>query len=114
MDSLHVNLERLALAAERQAHATERLAQILEQFISLPGLTTIAAGVGRLADHLAPCSSPIVGTPSVAERLGCTTVWVAELVRTGQIPKHCLVPGTGKGKLWKFYREKIDRWLESR
>jgi predicted DNA-binding transcriptional regulator AlpA len=114
MDSLHVTLERLALAAERQAHATERLAQALEQLISLPGLTAVATSVGRLADHLAPCPSPIVGTPYVAERLGCTTVWVAELVRKGEIPKACLVPGTGRGKLWKFYREKIDRWLESR
>jgi hypothetical protein len=30
------------------------------------------------------------------------------------VPKHCLVKGTGSGKPWKFYREHIDRWLDSR
>jgi hypothetical protein len=114
MDSPHVLLERLTAAAERQAQAVERIAQSLEKLITSPELAPVATSLIRLADHLAPAPATVVGTPYVAERLGCTTVWVAELVRNGEIAKHCIVPGTGKGKVWKFYREKIDRWLESR
>src|SRR5690606_31508199 len=44
----------------------------------------------------------LVGTPYVAERLGCTTVWVTELIRSGEIPIGCIAPGTGNGKPWKF------------
>ena len=51
---------------------------------------------------------------NVAKQLGCTTVWIAEMVRSGDIPKSCLVPGTGNGRPWKFYRAAIDRWLASR
>jgi hypothetical protein len=36
------------------------------------------------------------------------------MVRLGQIPTDCLVPGTGGGKPWKFHRAKIDDWLASR
>jgi hypothetical protein len=110
----HVLLERIASAAERQAQAAECIAKSLEKLIASPELASAATSFCRLADHLAPAPATIVGTPYVAQRLGCTTVWVAELVRNGEIPKHCIVPGTGRGKVWKFYREKIDRWLESR
>jgi hypothetical protein len=79
-----------------------------------PELSAIADRLGRLADALAPQPESIVGTPHVARRLGCSTVWVAELARQGRIPKGCLVPGTGNGKPWKFYRNKIDEWLGSR
>ncbi len=43
-----------------------------------------------------------------------TTVWVAEMARRGDIPADCLVAGTGTGKVWKFNREKIDKWIVSR
>jgi len=114
MDNPHVLLERLASAAERQAQAEERIAQALEKLIASPELASAATSLCRLADRFAPGPTAVVGTPYVAGRLGCTTVWVAELVRNGEIPTHCIVPGTGRGKVWKFYREKIDRWLESR
>src|SRR5262249_62128055 len=106
--------ERLDSAAERQAQAVERIAQSLEKLIASPELASAETSLRRLADRFAPAPAAVVGTPYVAERLGCTTVWVAELVRNGEIPKHCILPGTGRGKVWKFYREKIDRWLESR
>jgi hypothetical protein len=77
-------------------------------------LWIIAHSLMRIADAMAPEPEDIVGTPYIAKRLGCTTVWIAELVRRGDIPKSCLVPGTGNGKVWKFYREHIDRWLSSR
>jgi hypothetical protein len=68
----------------------------------------------RLADTLAPVPQDVVGTPYVAKQLGCTVTWVAEMVRKGDVPQKCIVPGTGKGKPWKFYREQIDAWLARR
>jgi hypothetical protein len=68
----------------------------------------------RIADALDPPPPDVVGSPYVAQRLGCTTTWVSDLVRRGAIPSSCLVPGTGNGKPWKFYRSRIDRWIESR
>jgi hypothetical protein len=56
----------------------------------------------------------VVGTPYLAERLGCTVVWAAEMARNGEIPKCCIVPGTGNSKPWKFYRERIEDWLNKR
>ncbi len=63
---------------------------------------------------MVPEPADIVDTPYVAQRLGCTTVWVAEMARKGEIPKNCLVPGTGNGKPWKFRREAIEHWMASR
>lgn len=68
----------------------------------------------RIADALDPPPPDVVGSPYVAKKLGCTTVWIAEQVRRGDIPSSCLVPGTGNGKPWKFYRSRIDQWIESR
>lgn len=77
-------------------------------------LSDLALQLGRIADHFDPPPPNVVGTPYVAARLGCTTDWIAMLVRDGGIPVSCLVPGTGNGKPWKFYRPGIDRWLEQR
>jgi hypothetical protein len=77
-------------------------------------LHRLAVGVERIADAIAPRPEDIVGTPYVAKRLGCTKVWIAEMVRNGQLPKSCLVTGTGNGKPWKFHREAIEKWLASR
>ena len=67
-----------------------------------------------VADAIAPQPNDLVGTPYVARRLGCTAVWVAEMARDGTIPAQCVVAGTGNGKVWKFYRDRIDRWIASR
>jgi hypothetical protein len=56
----------------------------------------------------------IVGTPYIAERLCCTSIWITEMVRRGVIPPACVVPGTGDGKPWKFYRTRIDEWIRRR
>ena len=77
-------------------------------------LADLALQLGRIADHFDPPPPDIVGTPYVAGKLGCTTDWIAMLVRDGGIPPSCLVPGTGNGKPWKFQRSGIDRWLEQR
>ena len=134
MNKLLATLERIANAAELVARhlgaALEAASSPLQQGKQppvqgtgqpandsgspSPELRMIADRLGRLADALAPQPESIVGTPRVARRLGCSTVWVAELARQGRIPKGCLVPGTGNGKPWKFYRARVDEWLDSR
>lgn len=74
----------------------------------------IAASLERIANKLDPPPSDKVGTPYVAEKLGCTTTYVSLLIREGKIPPSCIVPGTGKGRLWKFYRTRIEAWLATR
>jgi len=74
-------------------------------------LENISASQRRLADHLAPAPSDIVDTPYIARHLGCTTQWIAQMVRSGEIPRGCVVPGSGKGRQWKFYRCRIEDWL---
>jgi len=56
----------------------------------------------------------LVGSPYVADRLGCTTVWVTQMVRQGEIPQSCVATGTGNGRPWKFHRARIDEWLRQR
>ena len=65
----------------------------------------------RLADEIAPERS-IVGTRYVAERIGKSTRWITDLVRDGKIPKQCIVPQSGNGRYWRFYKKRIDRWIE--
>lgn len=77
-------------------------------------LQDIAQSLRRLADAHAPEPKGVVDTQYVAERLDCTAIYVAEMAREGKIPHGCVVPGTGNGKPWKFYREQIDGWVNSR
>jgi hypothetical protein len=94
--------------AEFEASAIQLL---LEAVASLP---SIDRSLKRIADKLDPNDEKPVGTPYVAQRLGATTTWVAEMARRGLIPKSCIVTGTGVGKPWKFHRAKIDQWIEGR
>jgi hypothetical protein len=68
----------------------------------------------RIADHFDPQPADIVGTAYLANKLGCTSTWIAQMVREGTIPKGCIVPGSGDGRQWKFYRRRIEAWLASR
>lgn len=77
-------------------------------------LESSAENMRRMATPAAPMPDDIVGTPHVAQQLGCSVVWAAEMARNGQIPKSCIVPGTGNGKPWKFRRPQIDDWLNRR
>lgn len=130
MNKLEASLARIAAATESIAQAlaasrsAARVTQSTERRMesdqgnpapsSSPDLRVIADGITRIADQVAPQPGDIVGTPYVAQRLGCTTVWVAQLIRQGGIPKSCMVEGTGKGKPWKFHRRLIDEWIKSR
>lgn len=77
-------------------------------------LNLVHTEIRRIADHFDPPPPDKVGTPYIAERLGCTTVWIAEMVRSGEIPRSCVVEGTGNGKVWKFHRRRIDHWIQNR
>ena len=68
----------------------------------------------RLADHFDPPPAPIVDSVYLAERLDCTTSWIAQMARRGEIPQSCIVTGTGNGKPWKFYGTAIEQWIEMR
>lgn len=74
----------------------------------------MARSITRIADALAPPPPGVVDSVYVARRLGCTTTWIADQARNGDIPRRCIVAGTGRGKPWKFHREWIDEWIESR
>lgn len=102
---------------------TERSVSLHVEFSprTLAMLDRIATGIEelliesrRIADHLSPQAGDIVGTPFLAQQLGCSVVWAAEMARNGEIPKGCIVPGTGNGKPWKFYRRRIEEWLSKR
>ena len=86
-------------------HPLQELVDVLRQ---------TEAHLARLADHFDPLPPDIVGTPYVAAKPGCTTAWIAMLVRDGGIPPSCLVPGTGNGKPWRFRRKRIDDWIDQR
>lgn len=77
-------------------------------------LSSIDRSLKRIADKVDPPADRIVGTDYIARQLGCTETWIAEQARDGVIPKSCVVPGTGNGRPWKFYREKVEEWLKTR
>lgn len=80
----------------------------------LVALETIAEQLQRVADHFVPPEEDKVGSTYIAQRLGCSTTWVGRMANNGTIPRKCIVPGTGNGRLWKFYRDQIDDWLATR
>lgn len=77
-------------------------------------LERIERHLGRIADHFDPAPPDVVDSTYLARRLGCTTTWIAELARRGEIPASCIIPGTGNGKPWKFLRSRIEEWLVRR
>jgi predicted DNA-binding transcriptional regulator AlpA len=108
-DQIELRLAKLEAQAAQSSQRDE------QPSISLESLTSIAADIHRLTTKIAPGpQDDIVGSRYVADCLGCTTQWIGEMVRNGDIPKPCMVAGTGGGKLWKFYKSRIDNWLKSR
>ena len=95
--------------------ATDLGTQILARLDRIAAaLESLSDASRRIAAHIAPEPGGVVGTPFLAERLGCTVVWAGEMARDGRVPKSCIVPGTGCGKPWKFYRMRIEDWLNKR
>src|SRR5690606_18486075 len=66
--------------------------------VLLYALGRIAEALERLADHFAPSPPDIVGTSYVAQRLGCTQVWITTLIREGDGPRSCVVPAQGTAR----------------
>ena len=101
---------------EYSSPATGTIASVLKSLLLSVERLTVAVekDLGRIANHFDPPASDIVGTPYVSKKLGCTTVWITELIRLRKIPPNCIVQGTGNGKPWKFYRNRVDAWIEER
>ena len=101
---------------EEAASSAGAIAQQISPFqVADPeAIVTIAGALKRIADHFDPPPPDVVDSVYVRQKLGCTTTWVAEMARNGDIPASCLVPGTGNGKPWKFYRSKIEKWIKER
>ena len=90
------------------------VSELQGRFPVMQAFERAALALERLANHFDPPPPDRVGTPYVADRLGCTTDWIAIMVREEEIPRSCIVLGTGNGKPWKFHRSHIDRWIENR
>lgn len=102
--------QTISLFIDRLKQIEQRLDRIETD---LPSVAAFSEAISRLANHFAPEPANIVGSRYVADRLGCTTAWVGRMAFKGIIPRGCVVPGTGKGRLWKFYRGRIDDWMAS-
>lgn len=74
----------------------------------------IAAGIERLIDVLVPKTTELVGTEYIASKIGASKQWVGKMAEKGTIPKNCIAPKVSGGRVWKFYRDKIDAWLEGK
>lgn len=72
----------------------------------------IAVGIERLIDVLMPKASELVGTDYIASKLGKSKQWVGKMAEKGTIPKNCIAPRVCGGRIWKFYRDRIDAWLD--
>ncbi len=73
----------------------------------------IRSSLVRIADHFDPPERAVVGTKYISERLGVSVRWVGDLVRNGEIPKSCVCPQSGDGKYWRFWKDKIDEWINT-
>lgn len=97
---------------KRSERELRRIALALEELAS--NIKQVEPALTRIADHFDPPERSVVGTAYIAERLGCTTKWIGDLVRDGKIPQDCICPKAGEGKYWRFWKEKIDEWIEER
>lgn len=72
----------------------------------------IAEGIERLIEVLVPKTSELVGTEYIASKIGKSKQWIGKMAERGTIPKNCVAPKIGGGRIWRFHRDKIDAWLE--
>jgi Helix-turn-helix domain len=92
------------MEARREAHDMDGVA-VMEKLMAV---------LERIANRIDPLPADIVDSRWVAEKLGCTTTWIADMVRSGELPRDCVVVGTGNGRPWKFHRTRVETWLASR
>lgn len=96
------------------SQSLERIAGDTNIAALVAALNAQTHAIGSLVATLAPKMPELVGTDYLALRLGCTPQWVAKMAERGEIPKHCIAPKVSGGRIWKFYREKLDAWLRDR
>jgi helix-turn-helix protein len=84
------------------------------QVLTESAISSIARSLARIADAVDPPPADKVDTSYVAQKLGIGLARVSQMASQGEIPASCIVAGTGHGKIWKFHRERIDEWIESR
>ena len=104
------NKDRPALAAVK-SYLNEEDGDVINVVGTMEPMERIAYGIERLIEVLVPKTSELVGTGYVASRLGKTKQWVGKMAERGTIPKDCIAPKVSGGRIWKFYRDKIDAWL---
>lgn len=70
----------------------------------------MAESLKRLADAHAPTLPETCGTRRVAKILGLnSTQRVVQMIEEEKIPADCIVPGSGNGRRWAFYTQKVER-----
>lgn len=99
-------LIRLEEVVSRLGRIDTRLMQSVDE--------RIVTHLRRIADHFDPPNLESVGTSYIAQRLGVTPKWVGDLVRKGDIPSSCICPKSGNGNYWRFWKNRIDKWIEER
>jgi predicted DNA-binding transcriptional regulator AlpA len=72
----------------------------------------IAEGIERLIEVLVPKTSELVGTEYIASKIGKSKQWIGKMAERGTIPKNCVAPKVGGGRIWRFHRDEIDAWLK--
>lgn len=115
---LQQHIER-GLRVMQVADGTMRITETaVDEFIRGAGggvggevVVLIANSLNRIANHFDPPPPDIVDTEYIAKKLDVTKVYVAQMALDGRIPRNCIVPGTGNGKVWKFYRSRVDPWI---
>jgi hypothetical protein len=80
----------------------------------IDALRNHTAAIGSLVATLTPKQPDHVGTDYLAERMGVSRQWISKMSERGDIPRECIVPKVGGGRIWKFHRDRIDAWLRER
>jgi hypothetical protein len=77
-------------------------------------LDALLREVKRIADHFNPPPPNVIDSNYVARRMGRTPTRIAQMAREGLIPASCVVPGRSDGEAWRFYRDRVEEWLDGR
>jgi hypothetical protein len=90
--------------------------EVVKEFVGTGTcIKVIAESLQRIADVNAPKPSDLVDTEYIRERRGYKNkIYVTEMARKGKIPAYCVAPGSGNGNAWRFFRDKIDQWLQGK
>ncbi len=110
LEEWYANKDRPALAAAK-SYLNEEDNRMIDTAGTMEPMERIAYGIERLIEVLVPKTSELVGTEYVASQLGVSKQWVGKMAEKGTIPKGCIAPKVSGGRIWKFYRDKIDAWL---